>query len=372
MLPASHLMKSTVPIALALVAVTLVFACGEEVPKAPAPGPRVLAISASPRTEPKAEGQYWVDAVNMVVTSGAQGAFHSATWSSLEPRPQGYALDDLTGSFDGLGKQRNLELLLGIQVINTTAKEVPADLAAVPFDSPSMIQRFHQLIDAVKPKTNSHLGYLSVGNEVDVYLSSHPAEFGAYRKFYEDAVDYAHTVLPGVKVGVTVTFDASTGPFSAQLTDLNRKSDIVVMTYYPLGERFKVRPPGSARQDIPKMVKWARGRPLVVQEVGYPTAPELASSEQSQSDFVDAVFSAWKEAGGAIPFLNFFLLHDIPKSMCEEFGRYYGLPDDTNFKAYLCTLGLRQRDGTPKLGWKAFQKGGAELKASLKATPTQN
>jgi hypothetical protein len=58
--------------------------------------------------------------------------------------------------------------------------------------------------------------------------------------------------------------------------------------------------------------------------------------------------------------------------MCEEFGRYYGLPDDTNFKAYLCTLGLRQRDGTPKLGWKAFQKGGADLKASLKATPTQN
>jgi hypothetical protein len=372
MLGASHTMKRSVPIALALSALTLLYGCGEEVPKAAVPGPRVLAVSPYPRSEPRVEGQYLVDAVNMVVTSGAQGAFHSATWSSLEPRSQGYALDDLAGSFDGLGNQRNLGMLLGIQVINTTAKEVPADLASVPFDSPRMTERFHKLIDAVKPKTNSHLRYLSVGNEVDVYLSSHPAEMGAYRAFYEDAVDYAHTVLPGVKVGVTVTFDGATGPFSAQLTGLNRKSDVVVMTYYPLGERFKVRPPGSARQDIPKMLKWAQGRPLVMQEVGYPTAPELASSEQHQSDFVDAVFGAWKDGGGAIPFLNFFLLHDFQKSLCEDFGRYYGLPDDTNFKAFLCTLGLRQRDGSPKLGWKAFQKGAAELKSSLKATPTQN
>ena len=59
--------------------------------------------------------------------------------------------------------------------------------------------------------------------------------------------------------------------------------------------------------------------------------------------------------GEAIPFLNYFLLHDFTAAMCDEMLVYYGLPDE-DFKAFLCTLGLRRADGTPKAGWEALRR----------------
>ena len=91
----------------------------------------------------------------------------------------------------------------------------------------------------------------------------------------------------------------------------------------------------------------------MLQEVGYPSADLLNSSEAEQAQFVHSVFSAWKSAGSAIPFLDFFLLHDLTDDFCSGLESYYGL-QHPNFHAYLCTLGLRQSDGTPKLAWDAF------------------
>lgn len=66
------------------------------------------------------------------------------------------------------------------------------------------------------------------------------------------------------------------------------------------------------------------------------------------------VFRAWKAHENRIPFLNFFLLHDMPPQMCDELTKYYDLPNNLNFRSYLCSLGLRQSDGRPKLAWTAL------------------
>jgi hypothetical protein len=47
-------------------------------------------------------------------------------------------------------------------------------------------------------------------------------------------------------------------------------------------------------------------------------------------------------------------MHDFTPAMCDQFAQYYGDPNDASFKAYLCTIGLRQDDGTPKAAWNAF------------------
>lgn len=69
------------------------------------------------------------------------------------------------------------------------------------------------------------------------------------------------------------------------------------------------------------------------------------------------MLDAWRRAGVRIPFLNWFALHDFTTAMCQQFGTYYGLPGDANFKAYLCSLGLRRVDGSPKLAWQAMMDG---------------
>ncbi len=142
--------------------------------------------------------------------------------------------------------------------------------------------------------SNRRVKYLSIGNEVDVYLTTHPQEWGAYQSFYREGVAYVHAVAPWIKVGVTVTYDGAVKN-RGHVADLNSQRDVFILTYYPLGARFSPRRPDSPITDLPKMVELAKKRPLILQEVGYPSSTELSSSEAMQAQFVTSVFRAWEE-----------------------------------------------------------------------------
>lgn len=290
----------------------------------------------------------------MAYGAGARGYFVAYPWNALEPKSGVSNLQEVKNTLDYLGNKRGLTLLLGIQVINTTAKAVPGDLASAPFDSQQTKARFHGLIDRLKGTLNGHVKYLSIGNEVDMYLSQHGGEWAAYKSFYQDALAYTRSALPGVKVGVTATFAGAGGNSQANVSDLNKTSDILVLTYYPLGGGYRPQAPSTGGQDLAKMVSMAQGRQIVLQEVGYPTSSQLGSSEQNQAAFIASALKAWQAVGGSIPFLNIYELHDVAPDTCNQLAGSYGLGNDASFKAYLCTLGLRKADGTPKAGWQSL------------------
>jgi hypothetical protein len=307
-------------------------------------------------TEQNAQ-QVYLDTFNLVTTPHAAWI----CWDSkLEPSAGRFDFKEVSDGISYLGNTRGMTLHVTIRVLNTTARETPPDLVKVTFDSRQMKDRFHALFDALVPHLNQHVTYLSIGNEVDVYLAMHN-EWAAYKDFYDDAAAYVHKTAPWIKVGVTCTFDGASRTAAREVSALNASSDVYVITYYPLKPDFSVREPDAPLTDFPTMMKLAGNKPLVLQEVGYPTSPVLASSEQKQADFVANVYAAWRANAGQIPFLNFLALHDFTPQMCDDLAKYYGLRFNKNFYEYLCTLGLRKVDGTPKPGWKAFVDGAAAM-----------
>lgn len=324
----------------------------------PPPDHRVLGLAANPRGVPPPTQQDYLDAVNLAINAGARGIVETNTWSSLEPAPGQYALQNLQNDLT-FQAQEGFEIYLGIQVINTVPKEVPADLMNVAWDDPQMKARFHSLLDAIRPLLNSHVAFLSIGNEVDVYLTQHPSEWVAYESFFEDALSYVHQTMPGIAAGVTTTFGGASGAGSANVAALNTKSDVWMLTYYPLGAGYVVEPAQSPVTDFQTMLGLAGTKNVVLQEVGYPSAAILSSSEANQAAFVTAFFQAWQTAGQRIPFLSFFLLHDLTPDVCAQLNAYYQVPPDAAFQAYLCTLGLRRDDDTVKASWQAFLNGAA-------------
>jgi len=311
---------------------------------------RVLGITANARPVPPPTQQDALDAANLVASVGARGAVLAFAWNELETAPGTFSLSTFQNSV-AFSSSRGLAIYVGIQVINTVAKETPSDLLVVAWDDPQMESRFHALVDAMRPTLTSHVRYLSIGNEVDVYLDANPAEWAAYQKFYENAVAYVHQTLPGIQVGVTTTFTGVSGPARANAIQLNNMSDVWIFTYYPLGPGFVPYGPGAPLVDFPTMLALAGNRPVILQEVGYPTSSVLSSSEADQSAYVTNVFQAWRSGSQQIPFLNYFALHDFTPSFCSTLAQFYGDPNDPAFAAYLCSLGLRYDDGTPKAAW---------------------
>jgi hypothetical protein len=166
---------------------------------------------------------------------------------------------------------------------------------------------------------------------------------------------------------VCVTHTGATGPLADSVTALNATSDAWVTTFYPLGAGFQPTGPGAATTALPEMVARAGGRPVVVQEIGYPSSTALGSSDAEQAAFFGNAFAAWAAAGDAIPFFGVFALHDFPTTTCDELATYYGLPGDPAFKAFLCSLGLLRVDGTAKDAWQAAKDGAAAALATGKA-----
>jgi hypothetical protein len=312
----------------------------------------ILSISASPRQIPPPTKADFVSAFDLAYDAGARGQMITATWKDLEPAPGAIDLSPLTRQLD-YGGTREPTIYIGIQVINTVAKEVPSDLADSAFDGASMRTRFHAIIDALAAALPGRITYLSIGNEVDGYLEQ-TAQWASYRTFYEDALDYAHAKLPHVRVGVTGGYDGVVASHRAQMAALNTRSDVVMLTYYPIGTDFQVSAPTIARTAFPAMLAAAGAKPVVIQELGYPASPLLGSSDGMQALFFGDAIEQWSEIDGSrMPFVNLFLLHDFTPEECDAFGDYYGIPDNAEFEAYLCTLGLRHADGTPRPAWSA-------------------
>ena len=57
---------------------------------------------------------------------------------------------------------------------------------------------------------------------------------------------------------------------------------------------------------------------------------------------------------GNRPLIAFIALSVAATMITAMLSLYYGLGGDQNFAAYLCSLGLRRVDGTPKPGWQAL------------------
>jgi len=344
------------PAAALLLVAILASGCSDG-PRVPATQPaqkRFLSLSVNPRPEPPPQPQDFIDAFTLAYNAGARGQYLFFTWSTLEPQAGVYnfrELDDATQQLLSFGYQ---QFLLNIAVVNTIPKETPRDLVGVGFNTPQMKERFHALLDALRPHLDRRFVYLSVGNEVDGYLAADAAAWQAYKDFYEDTLRYIHQTLPGIKVGVTVMFGGAVGSAAANITNLTSASDVYILTYYPPTQGTSSAAPQAPRTDFPRMVALARGRPVILQEVGYPSSPVLSSSEADQAQFVSTVFDAWQAQGATIPFLNFFLLHDLTDATVNDLLGYYGLPPDPNFFAFLRTLGLRRVDGSAKPAWQAL------------------
>jgi hypothetical protein len=306
---------------------------------------QVLSVAASP-----AQGMSASDALSLVRSAGARGQGIDLHWPDLEPSPGVYDFTE-ANQIDMIQVNGPFRIHVTLGVINTTVRQVPADLASATFDSGPMKTRFQTMLTALINQFGSKMDSIAIGNEVDVYLSAHPAEWPAYADFYGEAAALVRMLNPSIKVGVTTTFggatDAQIGPL---IEGLNAVSDMFMMNYYPLNSNFTPRDPSAVASDFTKVLAASHNKPILLQEVGFPTSTALGSSEQLQAEFVTNVFSAWIQAGDKIQFLSFFLLHDDTPQDCQQIANQF-LISDPNFVYFFCSLGLRTSDGTDKLGW---------------------
>jgi hypothetical protein len=257
----------------------------------------------------------------------------------------------------------NIKIALEINPIDTITLRLPKDLSDKPMDDPTVIARYQQLLEWVFQQIpNLALTSLTIGNEIDSDLKTDATKWQQYQTFFEAVSAYARTQRPALKVGVKATFDGLVGFAQTPLRAINEVSDVVMATYYPLKTSFQVKPVEFVYADFERLTLLYKERPIFLLEAGYPSSRMCGSSEESQADFIKAVFEAWTEHR-QIQLISFTWLTDLPPSAIAEMTRYYGISNRC-FAEFLATLGLRTHLGVDK---KAF----TQLKMSAEASARQ-
>lgn len=312
------------------------------------------------------------DAFFEVITEGAVDTYHlSFYWQALQPTSGDIDLGPLRESLRIL-EAFQLAPQITFPTIDTVNLVLPQDFMnpndpaalrdGLRFDDPSVIAAFGDLLDVAVPTIKRRGGfYISVGNEVDGWLSAHPEEVAAFAAFVAAARERVQERHPEVAIGVTMTYSGAVAHPDI-LAAMQAASDVVAFTYYPLNADFTVQDPAVVADDIARIVALANGGPVLLQEVGYPSGylPESGngSSGDLQAQFVDAMFDALA-VHPEIRFVSFLQLGEWPGDLCDFFAQYYAIGGET-FREYLCTLGLRTYSGKAKPAYDVFLERVAE------------
>lgn len=319
---------------------------------------RLLAMTDLPPLSPAPTPVDFVVAKEKSTQAGCQAAVLSFSWPALEPSEDRFTIEELNGS---ILLQEGRFLFLGIQVVNTTVKELPADLQDRPFDDPVVIQRFKSFLDALGPLLKNRVVYLSIGNETDVYLSANPDQWQPYRNFLLESYQHAKSINPNLVVGTTLT---DGGAIEPEFQELVEGLDAHFLTYYhgQHGLEGKFKDPAETKTELVTLAnKLNDDRPIVFQEIGFPADSTLGSPE-GQAQFVAGVFDAWEELGDRVQMINYFMLYDFPESFVQEQLAYYGVPKEQQRLArFIGSLGLHQCDGSPRPAWEIFQQRGQQM-----------
>ncbi len=259
-------------------------------------------------------------------------------------------LDLINTYFAALGVQVELQ----VQVVNTVVSEVPDDISALPYNDPLVVQAMQETMDTVFAHLPSvELAALNISNESDALWGTDTLRYAQFAGLLAAVNPHAKALYSAshggdtLSVGTTFTWGGLTNPVIAPLCQLtNAAADHISATYYGIQNDFTVKPPADVIQDLNLLVAMHPGaQPIRLAEIGYPTSAVCSSSDQLQSQFVDAAFTAWDQHQDRIQYMGWFALTDLDSATVAALGDYYGLSAPV-FLEYLRTLGLRTWPGS--------------------------
>jgi hypothetical protein len=244
-----------------------------------------------------------------------------------------------------------------LDALDAVGSRAPAELATRALDDADLATRYGRLSDyALDQLPDVSVTALFVASSADVLLGDDPAKHAAFATFVTRAVAHVHAARPKIKVGFVVTASGATSA-KERLAAAWAASDVIGVTYLPVDAAAQAKPVTAVAADFDALVAaLPPGKPIILREVGYPTAPECGSSEAAQAAFVSAAFGSWDRHAGRISVMTFRELVDLDPGEAAALAQRAGR-SDAAFIGFLGSLGLRSGTQT-KLGLGALIREG--------------
>ena len=324
------------------------------------------------------------------IANGMNGFTFYEDWTTLEPEPGVYELDELEATLQWLD-EKGITPYLNITVVDIDNlnlfdewldDEGAEFVDTLAFNDERIIGQFKGLLDQVIPLLLDYGGfYLGVGNEVDEryapegpLLPERSDEFNAYLEFIAASVDHARLLEPALAVGVTVT---SRAPLEQELLfeQLLAVTDVLPVDYYGLKSDFTAEDLDRIPEVIDTILQAYGTESVIVQETGCISTEAANSSLELQAECMDVFLSTFATYP-QVKFVSVFSLYDLDEQTCQLVTDLFGVSDESiseilreRIIGFLCDPGMIFPDGTPKPAWTAFLNNAAGITSTSVDVP---
>lgn len=344
--------------AITILIVFLLAGCGEQDVEEKEPLHTLTTGKLGLWINPKhADMKYYDEALETAREAHIQIAHLYVQWGLVEKSSGEYDWsipDYILGKF----KKNGFEAVVVIPLIFTTKLDVmPRDVSFKRFSDPEFVNRFVQFTQTFMNRYQDTVKYLVIGNEIDIYFHAHPDQASDFRTLVEAVAD-AHDVVVGTEFAIHSVVQN-------KCESLARKAlagDMVFFTFYPMEGNFSFGgDPKKVDKYFTAMFDLAGNRKIAVVETSWSSSQLLESSEETQAAYVREIFRILKENRERIEFLMWINLYDSTPEECRKAVEFFvvgvddDVPQDTEtvarFSSFMCFLGLKRTDGTPKPAW---------------------
>lgn len=335
---------------------------GQTDEKPPAPSPKAgLVISQAGEFTHESVTQ----AFRLAAESGAGITRYYTAWADIEKQK---GVRDWKGCDYMIGQVRSAKLRLSVALhtIHTAVRgAMPSDLVFKGWDDGEFTALFGDFALAFLDRYADVVDFVEIGSEVNAYFSRHPEEVGAYRTFFETVRRRIKGKHPRVGAGIVFAWSEMKTEADREIYRRLAIGDHDGFTLYLFGDNFAhTREPAEILQSLKEIEKLTGTRRFALEEVGWSPWPGLKSSEADQAAAVGYFFDYLESAPERLEFMTWFNLHDGREEdyakIVQSFVAGQAMADDPEavrcFTEFLCHLGLRAHDGTPRAAWHEWVK----------------
>ncbi|KWV91794.1 hypothetical protein AUC45_11370 [Erythrobacter sp. YT30] len=306
-------------------------------------------------------------------SSGASISRIQLDWPELETQPGQSEAAPLAEALE-TARQRGQLVFVTLSTLDSDGLTLPEDLLdgdgklrdGLSLASPEVLERFQRFLDWMVPLLGPDVWALSMGNEVDSPIADGLVPAGDALVFYQAGARRIKAIDPDLATTVTLTIGApSTVPdFAAQLND---SLDVATVNHYCLDAELQIAGQSQWERDVQIMKDMARGRPIMIQELGCPVSyagdpaafasrtGTMNGSQDLQAEyfaFFDRLYAEDPQFRAA----TVFQLFDWSPELAEMFGDFVRAEGEPlagdRLEEWLATVGTcRWSDGTCRPAW---------------------
>lgn len=343
-----------------ILAAFAICSCGDDSdPSKPAsPVPLSYGALVTPRVSLDVD-PLLVDAYQNLGADRFEVAHLAVSWAGIERGQVDRDWSDLDLHVNR-ARQKGIKLSVVVELLHGGEVEVPAwRWQEFPgWGDPDLGWGFVRFLRELQVRSKGTIAYLWLGEGADRYADEDTEDGGPLVSFLSMAGDSARRIFPGTRIGTLVNPLMVGGQGQETLVRALRDSlGLLGLWIYPAGAEGAPVDPATAIATLENAIDPWKDGPLAILEYGYPSSPDLGSSEEEQAQFASLTAQWLRSRPLRLELFCWAPLHDAGPSLAESLAlRRFPLDPEASgaFAGLLSCSGLRRNDGSPKAARQRF------------------